>query len=381
MNKTVLILGGYGNTGRLLAEWLLLTTEVHLVLAGRSETKAKILAGDLRQRFPGKTVTGIRLDAANFNELLPAFQRVHLVVVAASTTALVENVATAALQARIDYFDMQLSSPHKINQLRQLENEIIAAGCCFITDGGFHPGVPAVLIRYAATQFESLTQADVASVIQVNWAALSFSEETKIEFIRELQEYQLLVWRQRQWRELSWYHAVKEFDFGQFLGKRACVPFFLEELRYIPEQFPALQDSGFFIAGFHWWIDYVIMPLSFFWLKLSPKLIKPLSQLFWWNLVKTSHPPFGTSLLLEATGLNQGQSQTLRVQLFHEDAYQMTAIPVIACLLQYLDGTIRKPGLWWQGNIVVPTRMLRDMEKLGITVTVRVDNLQPMVNS
>jgi len=381
MNKTVLILGGYGNTGRLLAEWLLLTTEVNLIIAGRSEIKAKTLAGDLQPRFPGKKVTGIHLDAANFNELLLAFQRVNLVIVASSTTALVENVAKAALQARIDYFDMQLSSPYKINRLRQLENEIIAAGCCFITDGGFHPGVPAALIRYAATQFESLIQANVASVIQVNWAALSFAEETKIEFIRELQEYQLLVWQQGQWRELSWYHAVKEFDFGQLLGKRACVPFFLEELKCLPEQFPALQDSGFFIAGFHWWIDYVIMPLSFFLLKLSPKLAKPLSQLFWWNLAKTGHPPFGTSLLLEATGLNQGQSQTLRVQLFHEDAYQMTAIPVIACLLQYLDGTIRKPGLWWQGNLVAPTRMLRDLEKLGITVEVKVDHLLKTLNS
>lgn len=35
MNKTFLILGGYGNTGKIIAELLLKETNLNLILAGR----------------------------------------------------------------------------------------------------------------------------------------------------------------------------------------------------------------------------------------------------------------------------------------------------------------------------------------------------------
>jgi saccharopine dehydrogenase (NAD+, L-lysine-forming) len=51
----------------------------------------------------------------------------------------------------------------------------------------------------------------------------------------------------------------------------------------------------------------------------------------------------------------------------------LTAIPVIACLLQYLDGSLRKPGLWTQANIVEPNRLMTDMERLGVDVRIEGD--------
>ncbi|HIH44074.1 MAG TPA: KR domain-containing protein [Candidatus Methanoperedenaceae archaeon] len=40
-NKTFLILGGYGNVGRVLAQLLLQETDLNLVLAGRNVKKPK----------------------------------------------------------------------------------------------------------------------------------------------------------------------------------------------------------------------------------------------------------------------------------------------------------------------------------------------------
>ena len=60
------------------------------------------------------------------------------------------------------------------------------------------------------------------------------------------------------------------------------------------------------------------------------------------------------------------------ITLYHKDGYMFTAIPVVACLLQYLDGSIKKPGLWTQANIVEPDRLLSDMERMGIEVKIQI---------
>ena len=54
--------------------------------------------------------------------------------------------------------------------------------------------------------------------------------------------------------------------------------------------------------------------------------------------------------------------------LYHEDGYAFTAIPAAACLLQILDQTSRRPGLWLQALIVDPDRLMVDMERMGIQI-------------
>ncbi len=89
-----------------------------------------------------------------------------------------------------------------------------------------------------------------------------------------------------------------------------------------------------------------------------------------WGLNSFSKPPYGTLLKLEAQGTRAGKPEALDITLFHEDGYLFTAIPVVACLLQYLDGSIRRPGLWTQANLVEPGRLMKDMERMGVEVRI-----------
>lgn len=56
--------------------------------------------------------------------------------------------------------------------------------------------------------------------------------------------------------------------------------------------------------------------------------------------------------------------------LYHRSGYEFTAIPVMACLLQWLDGSVRRPGLHLMAHCVEPTRMLADMERMGMEIAV-----------
>ena len=156
MAKKALILGGYGNTGRLIAEILLKETDAGVVIGGRSLEKAEAEADRLNRLHESGRVSAVRVDAADKKSLHKAFSKVDIAVVASSTIQYAENTVGAAVDAGIDYFDNQISSPQKLNALWSYESEVVRKGLCFITDGGFHPGLPALLVRYAKQKFHLL---------------------------------------------------------------------------------------------------------------------------------------------------------------------------------------------------------------------------------
>jgi saccharopine dehydrogenase (NAD+, L-lysine-forming) len=376
MGKTFLILGGYGAAGSLLARYILGETDVQLILAGRNPERAEALANVLNDQYGGDHVSAMHVDAADPLSLRAAFDRVDLVVVASSTAEYVETVARAVLEARIDYVDLQYSTA-KVEALKSMQAQIEEAGCCFITDGGFHPGLPAALVRYAATHFDRLEKADVASVIKIDWSRLSFSPATVEEMVREFQDFQTVYYQDGRWIKTGW-ADMKKFDFGLEFGEQPCAAMLLEEMRALPEMIPSLQETGFFVGGFNWFVDYLVLPAGLTALRIWPqKAVKPVGKLLLWGLNRFSKPPYRTILLLEASGWKDGEHTTMRVRVHHEDGYVMTAVPVVACLLQYLDGSIERPGLWLQANVVEPCRLLEDMERLGVAIDTQAQGTSP----
>lgn len=368
MSKRILILGGAGNTGCKIALLLALITDVELVLAGRNLDKAQAMADALNDDVGGARVTARQVDASDVDALLAAFSEVDAVVVASSTTAYAWQVAHVAMAAGIDYFDTQLSTREKIAMLRDVRRDIEEDGLLFITDCGFHPGVPAALVRYAARVFDTVEKANVSALLRLNWRDLSFAQATAVEMVEEFEHYQPTVYHNGFWKtyDLS---KPPRVDFGEPFGQQMCVPMHLHELEELPRRLPSLRETGFFIAGFNPFVDYVIIPLSFAALGVAPGTKPRLARLFEWGLKKFARPPYGAILRMDASGALNDHSVTMTLTLAHDDAYWLTAAPVAACLLQYLDGALEPSGLHFQANIVEPARFLRDLSHLGVNVT------------
>lgn len=363
--KTILILGGYGSTGRLIADALLRETDCHLILAGRTLARAQTAAAEL-----GSRVSALRADAAEPASLDAAMTGVDLVVVASSTAPFAATIAEAALRANADYFDLQYSTD-KLKALRPLAGRIAAAGRRFITDGGFHPGLPAVMVRHVAPCFDTLERALVGSVIQEDWAGWDVGIGTMEELLNEFRDYQALEYRDGAWRGMNWLSAWKPvfMDFGPPFGRRACAPMFLEELRDLPALLPGLRETGFYVGGFNWFVDGLVMPLALAGMRIAPsRLLRPLARLMGWGLKRFSRPPFGTLLRIAASGLSGGKPHRFNMTVGHADGYVLTALAAVACLLQLLDGTLARPGLQLQAQAVDPDRLLRDLARMGARV-------------
>jgi len=298
-----------------------------------------------------------------------------MVIVAASTTRHVQTVATAAVEAEIDYLDIQLSTEEKLTALESLRGKIEGKGLCFITDGGFHPGLPAAMIRYAALKLDALYKANIGSLMNVDWGNRQFSDATIGEFmdeiIAEIAYPRPAIYRNHHWQQASMFSSqdYPKFNFGKPYGSHYCAPMFIEELRLLPELFPTLQETGFYVSGFNWFVDRVVFPPLIIAAKVHPRgKFKLLNALLFWGLRTFSKPPYITRLQLEVSGEKQGVPTNIKFRISHSDAYRLTAAPVASCLRQYLDGTGRKPGLWLMAHFVEPIGLFNDMKAMGISM-------------
>jgi saccharopine dehydrogenase (NAD+, L-lysine-forming) len=363
---TILVLGGYGTTGRTLCDLLLEHGDGDVVIAGRSLDKGEAAASELEARFPGR-VTARAADAADAASLARAFDGVSLVAVAASVLEHAGTVAHAALDAGADYFDLLLSGEEKFTVLEQLRPRLEGEGRCFVTDGGIHPGLSAVLIRALAPAFGRLERASVGGLLKVDWGAYDFQPSTIHEFANEFRDFRIEALRDGVWTRLEWREATRPFDFGAPWGSERCTLMYMKELELLPEQLPSLRDCGFYVSGFNRVVDTTVLPLGMVVMKTSPDTLgRPYSRLLAWSLRRFSRPPYGTVFQAEAEGEGPaGSPLSAGLRITHPDGYWLTAAAAAACLLQWQDGSLREPGLHLQALAADPARMLRDLQQMG----------------
>ncbi len=358
------ILGGYGYTGKSLVRLLLEHTDARLIIAGRNPQRARAMAQEWNQQFAGGRVCGVYADASCAHSLWEAFEGVDLLVVAAPVARHTETVARAALRIDCDYLDIVFSA-RKLRTLHALTEDIVRAGRTFITDAGYHPGLPALLVRYAASLLDNVEAANVFSVINPQGGfPLTGSLQ---EFVQELSRLQCVAYRDGQWHRATGLglSEMRQADFGFGFGMRSCVPMMLEEMRTLPQMFPALRETAFYVAGFNWFVDWIVMPLLFLGGRTAPRWTRqPLAYLLHWGTRLYANPPYGAVIKMEACGWNGCERQRLSVQLYHPDPYILTA--TAAGILQYLRGRARKPGLWFAGHLYDPNEAIEDMQAMGV---------------
>jgi saccharopine dehydrogenase-like NADP-dependent oxidoreductase len=355
----ILILGGYGSTGKLLARHLLEETQNRVVIAGRHLDMAQALVSELAD----ERVTALQVDGADSVCLKQALRGVDFLLVAAPTTHHTKEIVEAALEARVDYLDVQFSD-EKLRILRSHAEEIRRKELCFVTEAGYHPGLPSAMVRYAAAQMDCIESALTAGYL--NMGNMPPYTETVDELMECFIDYQAQVFKNGRWTKSGSYD-IRKFDFGEEIGRRDCYSMFFEELRDLPAMYPSLKEAGFYISSSGWLSDTVSM-LVMLGLKLAPRRgLRPMGKLMWWSMTKLSKPPYKVALMVEAKGLDNGTPVQVRARVEDEDGYELTAIPVVALLMQY--DQVRRPGLHMLGHLAEPKRLFEDMQHMGVRVS------------
>ena len=364
--KTILILGGYGGTGKVLCLWLLRGTDAAIIIAGRNIKEAEKLRSELRKEFPKRRISAVFADASDYPSLVAAFKDAALVIDATTATTMVKNVAKAALEADADYLDYHFEQK-VVSELGTMAQKIKKSGRCFITQAGFHPGLPSAFVRYAAPQFDEYKQAIIGMAMNTRIE----KPESIYELVDMLADYKVDIFKNGKWQQAG-YSDFKRLDFGERFGTRTCYPIQMEEMHAMPKIL-SLKETGSYVAGFNWFVDYLVFPLAFAMFAIKKGLGRHMiAKLLTYGINDFTRGKQGVSFVLEAEGTEGGKTKRVRALAEHDDAYEFTAIPIVACIRQYLDGSIAKPGLWLMGHIVDPSRLMEDMKGMGIKITAHI---------
>lgn len=365
--KTILILGACGGTGKPISRLLLETTDAAIVIAGRNIKEANEFCAQLKKSFPEKNVSAIFADASNYESLVSAFKNISLVIDATTAVACVQNVAKATLEAGCDYLDYHFEQK-VVSNLELLRPQIESSGHCFITQAGFHPGLPATFVRYVAPQFDEIKKA----IVGMAMSARIEKPESAYEIVDALADYDVDIFENKKWRKARSMDS-KRIQFDKRFGIRTCHPIQMEEMRALPAIFPSLEETGVWVAGFNWFVDYFVIPLALL-LSLIKKGLgrHALAKLFIFGFNNFSKNNRGVVFVLEAEGVKDGKLKKISILAEHDDTYEFTAIPVVACVHQYLECKINKIGLFMMGHVVDPIYLMKDMEKMGIKIETQI---------
>jgi saccharopine dehydrogenase (NAD+, L-lysine-forming) len=361
----IAILGGCGNTGAKVAEHLARLGGFEILVLGRDAARAGALAARIGGAT-GATITGGRADAADPASLRSALRGIDLVLSATSDTEHAGDVARVALELGCDYADTHLSSPKKWAALRALAGQVSAGGLCFISDGGAHPGLPAAMIRAIGTDL-MLESAVVFGSFNIDWAGLNFGSNAPNDFAGELRDINPSAFIDGRWRQ-SWRNR-RSHEFGPPANGQDCIAMHLEEMRSLPELFPTLRETGFFVGGFGGPIDLLIMPACLLVLKLMPGQSTRIGRALLGAMKRWAPAAQWAILDLQATGHRDRSTVRVAIRVAHADAYELTALAVVATLLQYRQRP-RRSGLWTQAEFIDPATCFEFLRAHGVEVKV-----------
>jgi len=359
----ILLLGGYGEVGQCIAHLILKQTESGIVIAGRRKEKAEEFAEKLNQEFQGNRANACYADATNLQSLLKAFQNINLVLVLTTTPESLKQIGKAALVSGCDYMDI-LVSETSVRDLSELATSIEERKKVFITQGGFHPGLPSLFVRYAASYFDRYDKASIAMAMN---ARFKTAEQAK-EIIPMITDFQEEIFVDGNWKKASYKDSIT-VEMGDHFGKMNLYPFKMIEMRQVVEKLN-LKEAGVYISGFNWFVDYIVMPIIYIAEKVKKGFATHfLLKLFVWGVNTFSSPTQGVVFMNLAEGMKDGKKITLRIHSELDDAYQFTAIAVVSCLKQYLDGNL-PTGLSMMGHAVDDKRFFEDLKKMGVKISI-----------
>ncbi len=355
--RLVVVLGGYGQVGRRICG-LLADEDLEIRVAGRrlglaEHWSARFNEGSAKARFFPRYA-----DVRVPETLSAAIAGAGLVIVAAPVDEHLRNVAVACLEAGCDYMDLS-GSRRAVESLQELSPRIRGEQRLFVTQSGCCPGLPSLITRRLAAEF------DLCRSIRLG-VAISLKGLTRVEevygFVDAAAESHPFRFCWEAWRNRT------EIDYGPVPGRRLSVPLELAELHSLTEKF-GLGELRAFAATPDWRLDCAFRFAVAGAYRMKWGLGRRMFSRLLLKTAAASKAAPGVCFTVEGWGTKGSQDHHCIIRVSHPDISQFTAAAAVLLVRQYLEGKFQgMSGLNMMGHIMDHRLAFLEMPEMGIAV-------------
>lgn len=152
----ILILGGYGNFGRKIAQRLVRDAEIELIIAGRNLHKARSFSEQL-EKISGRTVHALLLDtnSHDFQQMLVASGAQLLIHTSGPFQSQNYQIAETCINNRIHYIDLA-DGRNFVTNFIQLDDLAKNKGVLAVSGASSVPGLSSAVIQEHLGEFSTL---------------------------------------------------------------------------------------------------------------------------------------------------------------------------------------------------------------------------------
>lgn len=336
----VLILGGYGFFGRIIAGKLARAPGIDLLIAGRDADKATALAYQLGLRAENARA----LDATDprLGTQLRKLGVGTLIHTAGPFQGQQYQVARAAIEARAHYLDLADGRAF-VAGIGALDAAARAAGVCVFSGVSSLPALSSAVVDQHLAHFRRLDS-----------IAIGISSGAKLPGIATLRAVMgycgkpIRVWENGAWAEAYGWLDRRTFAFPKPVGTRLLGRCDVPDLELLPQRYPGVRTVSFH-AGFasgtgHAIVEYLARQVRSGRLRTALPWAAPLYRVGRW--LEPMLPDRGAMFVRMHGPDDDGRARTLTWQLLAYDNHgpHIPCGPAIALTHKLARGAVPEPG-------------------------------------
>ncbi len=239
--KKVLILGGYGNFGKRIAEGLLSIPNITLYLAGRNIERATLLVQEFEARAAA-TLKTIQLDitAYNFESELKLLSPDIVIHTSGPFQGQDHRIPTACINAGAHYIDLA-DDRRFVSDITTLASQAKAKNLLIVSGASTVPGLSSTVIDFYQDNFSAIHTIDIA-IAPGNRAERG---EATIKGILSYTGHAFKSFNNRKWGESYGWMSPRKLDFGDIIGTRWLANVDVPDLALFPERYSVTNTVRF----------------------------------------------------------------------------------------------------------------------------------------
>ncbi|KZN52116.1 hypothetical protein N476_01925 [Pseudoalteromonas luteoviolacea H33] len=251
MSKVVIILGGYGNFGKRIAESLS-HHDITLLIAGRNEAKAQQCIAQLQNQSRAVLKPWqVDIHADDFTERLAAQNPFMVIHTSGPYQGQNYTVPQACIASGAHYIDLA-DDRRYVCDISALDRAASTKGVLIVSGASSVPGLSSAVIDKYSIAFKSIQSIDIA-IAPGNQAQRGVAT---IAAILTYTGHPFEVFKEGRWQSIHGWMDAKSHDFGGIAKRRLLANVDVPDLALFPKRY-AVADRVSFQAGLelpllHW---------------------------------------------------------------------------------------------------------------------------------